>query len=129
VRAVVLERFGLDTTEVEKFAARSQQLRRIGVDSGLTAVGMKSVDCLFQQADLSLVIGVVLEQTSDESPDSDSGTGARIALVPDPTNQVFWVEVINGTLEILLRRTEIILCPAPRGFASAGFGARPILSW
>ena len=59
VRAVILDCFGLDTAEVEKFAARSE-LRQSGVDSGLTAIRMKSVDCFLQQGDLSLVVGVVL---------------------------------------------------------------------
>jgi hypothetical protein len=95
------------------------ELRRSGVDSRLTAVGTKSVDCLLQQGDLSLVVGVVLEHPSDQSADCNSGAGGWITLVADPMNQVFWVEVINGALEIFLGRGKIILCPAPRGFASA----------
>jgi len=90
---------------------------------------MKSVDCLLQQGDLPLVIGVVLEQTSDQSADRNSGGGGWITVVADPVNQVFWVEVINGALEIFLGRGEIILCPAPRAFASAGLGSWPILRW
>ena len=100
-----------------------------GVDSGLTAVGVKSVDSFLQQGDLSLVISVVLEQAPDQSSDSNSGTDTRIALVPDPANQVNRVEVINRPFQILLCSGEIILCPAPRGFASARFGNWPILRW
>jgi hypothetical protein len=111
------------------FAVRWKARAAPKFDSGLTAVGMKSVDPLLQQGDLSLVIGVVLEQAPDQSPDSDSGTGACIALVPDPANQVNRVDVINRVFQIFLCSGEIILCSAPRSFASAGFGNRPILRW
>jgi hypothetical protein len=42
-------------------------------------------------------------------------------------NHVSRVDVINGALEIVLGSGEIILCSAPSGFVSAGFGTWPIL--
>jgi hypothetical protein len=124
-----LERFGLDTAEVENVCVFDLSERRSWIDSGLTAVGTKSVDSLLQQGDLSLVISVMLEQAPDQSPDGNSGILGWIALVHDPANHVVWVEVINRALQIFLGSGEIILCPAPRGFASTGFGTRPILRW
>lgn len=127
--AVGLSALGLDTAEVENVCSFDASERRNWIDSGLTAVGTKSVDCFLQEGDLSLVISVMLEQPPDQSPDGYSGIGVWIALVRDPVNHVIWVEVINRALEILLGRGEIILCSVPRGFAADRFGTRPILCW
>jgi hypothetical protein len=76
--------------------------RKGGVDSGLTAVWSRSVNGLLQEADLALVISVVLEQAPDQSPDGNSGRDGWIALVRDPANKIVGLEVIDRPLEILL---------------------------
>ena len=90
--AVVLSALGLDTAEVENVCLFDASERRNWIDSGLTAVGTKSVDCFLQEGDLSLVISVVLEQPPDQSPDGYSGIGVWIALVRDPAIEIVWFQ-------------------------------------
>jgi hypothetical protein len=72
----------------------------------------------FQQSDLPFVIRVVLEQSTDQSPDGEAGAERRIALIPDPPKEIIRLEQIHRALHVLLSGGEILKRRAPSGFPS-----------
>ncbi|MDP9202661.1 MAG: hypothetical protein M3P26_12110, partial [Gemmatimonadota bacterium] len=66
-----------------------------------------------EQRDLTLVIGVVLQKATDHGSDGEAGPERGIALVADPAQEIVGLERVDGALEVLLRRGEIILRRLP----------------
>src|SRR5437762_4536072 len=66
-----------------------------------------------QQCNLSLVVGVMLEEPTDQRADGDASAGGRIALVADPANEVVGVQGFDRSLQLFLRSREILLCGEP----------------